>query len=123
MNYLELAKEHTATLDPDADCAEYDIHLAAIGILMQVLTLALFLSFGVVGLKKAAVSAMRGDFRDKATALQARAAPRLAGIASTPRSAARRAFSRFKNGNSSASPNDDLAVTNPMSAANAHDHL
>lgn len=52
MNYLTLAKDHAKYTDPQ-NADKYDAHIQTIGLLMEVLTLGLFASFGGVAIKKA----------------------------------------------------------------------
>ena len=56
MNYLETLKTLAKYTDPQSADA-YDTHIRAIGLIMEILTLALFASFGGVAIKKFALRA------------------------------------------------------------------
>ena len=56
MNYLETLKTLAKYTDPQSADA-YDSHIHAIGLIMEILTLALFASFGGVAVKKIALRA------------------------------------------------------------------
>ena len=56
MNYLKVSKTLAHYVDPGS-VDEYDASIAAIGLLMQLLTFGLFLSFGGVAIKAAVVKA------------------------------------------------------------------
>ena len=56
MNYLKVSQTLAHFVDPDS-IDEYDASIAAIGIIMQLLTFGLFLSFGGVAIKAAVVKA------------------------------------------------------------------
>ena len=86
MNYLEALQTLAKYTDPqNADA--YDAHIRAIGIIMEVLTLGLFASFGVVAIKKVVLRA--GAVKQRmATCLSSRFSPsRDEGTAETESSA------------------------------------
>ena len=56
MNYLEALKTLAKYTDPQS-VDTYDTHISAIGLIMEILTLALFASFGGVAIKKVALRA------------------------------------------------------------------
>ena len=67
MNYLEVSQTLAHYVDPGG-VDEYDASIAAIGLLMQLLTFGLFLSFGGVAIKAAVMKARGLDLdalRDK----------------------------------------------------------
>ena len=67
MNYLEVSKALAAYIDP-SKIDGYDRQIDGIGVVMQILTFGLFLSFGAVALKKLVVKAQTtnlGDVRTK----------------------------------------------------------
>ena len=73
MNYLELSKTLARFLDPTS-VDEYDAPISAISIIMQVLTIGLFLCFGAVTVTKSAKKARGLDLdalRDKFGSLRA----------------------------------------------------
>ena len=67
MNFLEVSKSLAAYVDP-SKIDGYERQIDGIGIVMQILTFGLFLSFGAVALKKLVVKAQAanlGDVRSK----------------------------------------------------------
>ena len=74
MNYLELSKTLARFLDPTSVDDEYDAPISSISIIMQVLTIGLFLCFGGVAVTKGVEKARRLDLdalRDKFGSLRA----------------------------------------------------
>ena len=51
MNYLRMAQELAGYKDPDA-VGRFDVEIGAIGVVMQILTFGLLLTFGGRGIKK-----------------------------------------------------------------------
>ena len=62
MNYLKVSQTLAHFVDPGS-VDEYDASIAAIGLLMELLTFGLFLSFGGVAMKKGFVKAQAADLK------------------------------------------------------------
>ena len=63
MNYLEVSQTLAHFVDLGSSVDEYDAYLAAIGILMQLLTFGLLLSFGAVAIKRGFAKARSVDLK------------------------------------------------------------
>ena len=88
MNYLRVSQELAEYRDPGS-AAGYDSRIGAIGVVMELLTFALFASFGAVMIKQAVVKARATNFKDLRDTLSQSLSRRSRGQSAAPAEAPR----------------------------------